>query len=120
VQQADALHELSYAAHMKRARGDCALPIKKTRFLKSLLTTDVQDRSGHPGPCPMDDETNILTTLLTREEAVETGAEPLSQRHKMRLVHGEEEGANIQRGIGQQREQAGRVDEQLRRQPTDS
>jgi hypothetical protein len=70
----------------------------------------------------MDEEKNKNnpTNLLTREEAVETGAEPLSQRHKMRLVHGEEEGANIQRGIGQQREQAGRVDEQLGRQPVNS
>jgi hypothetical protein len=63
---------------------------------------------------------NNSTSLLTREETVETGAEPLSQRHKMRLVHGEEEGANIQRGIGEQREQAGRVDEQLGRQPVNS
>ena len=38
----------------------------------------------------------------------------------MRLVDGEEEGAHIERGIRQQREQAGRVDEQLSGQPLGS
>jgi hypothetical protein len=94
---------------------------KHTRYRTDPDPQHWQKRSGHDS-CPMDEEKNKKnpTSLLTREEAVETGAEPLSQRHKMRLVHGEEEGANIQRGIGEQREQAGRVDEQLSRQPVAS
>ena len=35
----------------------------------------------------------------------------------MRLIDGEEEGAYVERGIGEEREKAGRVDEELGRQP---
>ena len=54
------------------------------------------------------------------QETIEAGMEAGAERHEVGLVHRQQGRANRQGGVGKQREQPGRVDEELRGKPVGS